>query len=204
MHKDRIKIATALGYYARATDPEAATLSKAIELHGLVEYRHDIDCQVAFRQGWQKAEEHIEMQGFEAEEIKKLVASLKDFMDEVRAARIEVRQCLFDISAKRHAPMSAEAKIVPIPEGSTLIDPQSWIKNKVDLQAAKTAAQTAEKIKGKWMGEALRMQAAEAEAAAFEAVRKARETGKLAVIDYDSGTFEIIGGGGAAPDDDDF
>lgn len=82
--KERIKIATALGYYARATDPEAKTLAAAFEAHALAEYR-DNDCQIAFRKGYQQAEEHA--RGSESEEVAKLGRFIVQLANEIRYVR---------------------------------------------------------------------------------------------------------------------
>lgn len=89
MRKDRLKIATALGYYARATDPEAEKLAQAMDLHGLPEYRNDIDCQIAFRIGWMKADEQIE--GIKGFEVDKLIHAITQMIEKVNHARNEIK-----------------------------------------------------------------------------------------------------------------
>jgi hypothetical protein len=92
--KDRIKIATALGYYARATDPEAASLSAAIQSHALAEYRNDIDCQIAFRKGFQEAEEHFAAEGQEAHELRELVGWIARLEQQVMEQRQDILKYL--------------------------------------------------------------------------------------------------------------
>jgi hypothetical protein len=92
--KERIKIATALGYYARATDPEAKTLSAAIKAYGLAEYANDIDCQVAFRKGFQQGEEHVSKNGKEARELHELIEWIRKLENEVVRQRLDIHEYL--------------------------------------------------------------------------------------------------------------
>src|SRR5580765_8745983 len=88
--KERIRIATALGYYARATDPKAKTLSAAIEIYALAEYRNDVDCQVAFRKGYQQAEEHLAANHKEARELRELIEWIQKLENEVVRQRRDI------------------------------------------------------------------------------------------------------------------
>jgi uncharacterized membrane protein YgcG len=140
--KERQKIATALGYYARATDPEAAVLARAIELHALTEYRHDVDCQIAFRKGWQKAEEHLEARGPERDELRALAKIIKDLIIEVQTARAEASlDAATSLNWRAYAPRGhprdlldagvlttneAAEILARAPGDPTLIPPPSW------------------------------------------------------------------------------
>jgi hypothetical protein len=102
MHKDRIKIAIALGYYARATDPEAKTLSAAIKAYGLVEYANDIDCQVAFRKGFREAEKAFAVEGEEGHEFRELVGWIARLDQEIHRQRRDILEYLKRQEALMH------------------------------------------------------------------------------------------------------
>ena len=97
--KDRIKIATALGYYACATDPEAKTLSAAIKAYGLAEYANDIDCQVGFRKGFQEAEKHFAAKGQEAHVLRELVG----WIARLEQAVVEQRHDIIEFLKRQEA-----------------------------------------------------------------------------------------------------
>jgi hypothetical protein len=91
--KERIKIATALGYYARAVG-EIKTLKDAIDAYALTEYRNDVDCQVAFRKGFQEAEKHFAAEGQEAHELRELVGWIARLDQDVYHQRQEILEFL--------------------------------------------------------------------------------------------------------------
>lgn len=94
MHKDRLRIATALGYYARATITEPITpysIAQAIEQDGFPEYRHDIDCQIAFRKGFQEAEEHLKASVMDTEDVGRLARAVEHLVEQVKHARNEIK-----------------------------------------------------------------------------------------------------------------
>jgi hypothetical protein len=61
--KDKERIAIALGFYAKATRPDLKSLQEACEEFGLTAWMNDIDCQVAFRKGFEEAAEMNEDNG---------------------------------------------------------------------------------------------------------------------------------------------
>ena len=101
--EEELKIATALGYYARATDPQEKSLSAAIQAHGLAVYQHDVDCQIAFRKGFQEAEKHIRAgaggpEGEELRRFRRLFSVLERLTFDIQASREEVRNLVMQIS----------------------------------------------------------------------------------------------------------
>jgi hypothetical protein len=91
--KERIKIAVALGYYARAVG-EIKTLKDAIDAYALTEYRNDVDCQVAFRKGFQEAEKHFAVDGQEGHEFRELVGWIARLDQDIHQQRQEILEYL--------------------------------------------------------------------------------------------------------------
>jgi hypothetical protein len=96
MHEDRIKIATALGYYARAAG-EIQALADAIAAYAPDEYRYDIDCQIAFRKGFQEAGERPE-----AHELRELVGWIAKLEQQVHEQRRDILEYLKRQEALTH------------------------------------------------------------------------------------------------------
>lgn len=90
--QDRHLIATALGYYARATDPEAKTVAAAIEIYSAIEFRNDVDGQLAFKRGWDAANEAITKRiEPDYSELRQLVDELKRLVAHLCRDRAEDR-----------------------------------------------------------------------------------------------------------------
>jgi hypothetical protein len=136
--KERIKIAVALGYYARAVG-EIKTLKDAIGAYALSEYRNDVDCQVAFRKGFQEAEKAFAVEGQEGHEFRELVGWIARLEQQVHEQRRDILEYLKRQEALNHplvygggAPIHPEnegkrayVKVGGWPVSEMIIDPGS-------------------------------------------------------------------------------
>ena len=86
--KERIAIAIALGFYAKFTRHDLKSPQEACEEFGLAAWMNDVDCQVAFRKGFQEAEERLVTGGNGNEKLLRAQGGvLRVILAEIQAVR---------------------------------------------------------------------------------------------------------------------